>query len=1603
MPENGYASLNTSSDDGDVYDYNDVQLVIPESQLTYVDSFNQQAQVHTLNNVNEDLRLKYPDHNEDLQPATFDGLTNKFGTRNPINSLDSTNAPVSLNESSQFSNPANVQRQAIPSETENIPNTLSPVVETPPLRWALRKRKAIQKMPYSLDKIFHQELLKGHKLPDLQDIDASQIALRLPGLSITPAPLKTSTTPFWDYENEDSDDDDFEIDIPKISGKQGNTERFDSSDEEQFCSPSTHTLNERSDEEDLLHKVSHRARQSRLISDEESQISQDDRIRKQDFQSELAQRDTELVATIESDLEDDRGQSQSDDEVPEDIIFRGKVVNLKHGYKGLLPKAVWEAQLRKQYEKEKRASHKHISSKDRDPNKKGVAKKKKKNALNPDKSHFLQELLANSSQEESTVSADLDPPVSDLSKLPYNSNEAELMEKLRSRIDLQYADAYHDNDRFSVTSSTSSNHNTFIYDEHKNIATLDDCSFETKNNIHMSHDKNSDKENEVTKHETSSEDSVMFQKEKKTMPDPNTIESAEEYDFTDYMLSRDYARAKPNDSLSSTKNTKPKSNSHVFHSKNSKSTQFQTKRLNGQQTKPKKLIQTRLAYAKDKSTCFSDGDSDVSGIESLKTRRKGRKDKTSFAKSANVLLKNTKKHANLHSASLSTRTKAKRKKKIAEYFAFSDNSYVEDAHKKLAYYTTVVEAPGTAFTIGRASGALSNEAATAFQTEMHDDLQSNVFLGSPIFHAIFDDILYVAPDTISVSIGDSSLTVSAFSNDYLTSIKRVLVKVVKVGATDVELINLLNTLIQFFYHKNNTGLLEIVQAFQKEFTKKLVRVKEKAKPIHFYTLATCHLLLYEILLYSSVTPEFKTVITGLIIESLENYFCTYAFCYSDAVRANDPLILESNLILKLIVEKIDGSSSLWQRFSRLKISKTEIFETVVNFFPPPSDKPLWNLMVPQNDSYSEICEYVKFIQLGINACNWPITNEMILQFYGILKRRKFMDYKQELILSPVYNVVGVAPILEANSIFNFFLNVLNLSTVTTSLLERITPLGNLVESENPSQLPNRLNLLLMLALKTGVDFENKFEQLLTPALATVGSLHYKLILDGLLSLYMRKDANGLTVKASSLPACYAKASSSYKPVFLELWKKFIYNLKQALSQFKGNKTNVLVSLSNIMLTEIREKVQTNYDVVCLLLDVICSNLSALEPKWVDQNIFQTLSFESNDHVFKYYCKVLSFLIENNYLTLWSALTYNPHASRLSKISNFLFYESILKLCNDEASFLQVTPFIIKIIVQGIFEAHSAAYLQLVKQYFNKDNKITKQFVIHSVTSRYENICQIINFIGLSKDMNTISLLMQSLKSHCDSGNETGLCQELVTFINKYLIDMVKNNQIFHYLKQKYNISNTETEKSIFKDKLRGISSLEIRSELIVEEFSQVIQFNLNLQESIDKVHLAIKEIEAAAAFKMLTETIKCLVHIGTDIAYQIAALLSKDINCLLEEAFLYVNERSFLILLTFCCNTCCYFKQSFAAVAGNGGYPLEFTVEFKRLLKNMLFITENFHEAKILKKNINVFKSGHDQRPLLLSQMLLQRLKPLLNQKHTLPLSMEKIEYLKIEEKKIKI
>lgn len=201
------------------------------------------------------------------------------------------------------------------------PSVVTDTQVTTGLRWSLRKRKAIQKMPYSLERIKHRQLLEGY---DISSFDSISNQLTLP---------KNASTVI--HSND--------ILLTKRTGKPLDEQKDVTIDSIKPENSSVQSQRYDSDEE--IPKKRHRT-----FKDLDQDIV---------FQSGDSTED-------EQDLASTNLQNTQNDEV----IFRGRVLNVRTGYRGVLPRVAWEKSLQKQQ------SSKVTKRKTQLLNHKGVAKRK---------------------------------------------------------------------------------------------------------------------------------------------------------------------------------------------------------------------------------------------------------------------------------------------------------------------------------------------------------------------------------------------------------------------------------------------------------------------------------------------------------------------------------------------------------------------------------------------------------------------------------------------------------------------------------------------------------------------------------------------------------------------------------------------------------------------------------------------------------------------------------------------------------------------------------------------------------------------------------------------------------------------------------------------------------------------------------------------------------------------------------------------------------------------------------------------------------------------------------------------------------------------------
>lgn len=196
------------------------------------------------------------------------------------------------------------------------------------IRRTLRKRKPIQKMPYSLDRIRHRQLLKGY---DVSNFDSVSDNIELP---------KGHT-----YYESNRD--------PDVS----------------------QTKNIQQDEMIHLHRTLGRRHIHLSEDEEEGEEGEEEREEDTSFHKEY---EMPSATKFLNDIQDESGEweSDSDDKSSNDyndnVLFRGRQVNLKTGYKGVLPKAAWKKAL---HEENERAYYKHKESYNKKSPRKGLAKR----------------------------------------------------------------------------------------------------------------------------------------------------------------------------------------------------------------------------------------------------------------------------------------------------------------------------------------------------------------------------------------------------------------------------------------------------------------------------------------------------------------------------------------------------------------------------------------------------------------------------------------------------------------------------------------------------------------------------------------------------------------------------------------------------------------------------------------------------------------------------------------------------------------------------------------------------------------------------------------------------------------------------------------------------------------------------------------------------------------------------------------------------------------------------------------------------------------------------------------------------------------------------
>lgn len=249
-------------------------------------------------------------------------------------------------------------------------------------------------MPYSLERIKHRQFLEGY---DITGFDTISNQLVLP--ESTPPAVQQQKVPVTNRSNR------------TLEEQNKGTSNSIGFQEDAFGLQS-------SDSDEVQPRKRHR---NSKISNEDKGIQSDDPL---DDNEDFASRSS---------------QNPQDDEV----IFRGRVLNVKTGYRGVLPRVAWEKSLQKQQSSKTTKRRAELS------NHKGVAKRKiHKSVYNEDEEQgLLNDLIAPDDE------LDIDEDISHDLYLRDPTIDREASEKELKELKEYYENKYHEDEPLAETSS----------------------------------------------------------------------------------------------------------------------------------------------------------------------------------------------------------------------------------------------------------------------------------------------------------------------------------------------------------------------------------------------------------------------------------------------------------------------------------------------------------------------------------------------------------------------------------------------------------------------------------------------------------------------------------------------------------------------------------------------------------------------------------------------------------------------------------------------------------------------------------------------------------------------------------------------------------------------------------------------------------------------------------------------------------------------------------------------------------------------------------------------------------------------------------------------
>ncbi|SCW00985.1 LAFE_0D02498g1_1 [Lachancea fermentati] len=1271
---------------------------------------------------------------------------------------------------------------------------------------SLRKRTAIQKMPYSLDRIRHKQLLQGFDVSNFNTI-SNDIEL----------PASPTLDSFGDKIRQNSCHDNGDM-----------TEGVCADD----SSSSEHIEHSRHDEYSQDHS------------------------------------DVRYLPKLTLDHEVDS--------TPNKILFRGKLVDIKTGYRGVLPRIMWEKAIKtSSTEPRTRRTQKSNTTK-------GIAKRKTSSGNRKQDTELLDQLIASD-----------DDLQGDTFNYNYRHDKQDTLnlQHITEYLDKRYSDTY----LFDQLSDVENNYSEkaeagdfMLGDDFKgptDYLLTNYISSAQDDGLFQSDSNESGRDAREDNHSTI--DAMLLKTTpRKLNSRQKTIEPSQKYSRQERQVTRF-----PKISKKSIRKDYF-SNKHLSRLKNERTPNFSS---------PVQRNHRRNQILDDKG---------FDSIESQPTIQTQLKPKDS---SGNV--------------------KDNIDERTSQNNLITRKPFISSHHeiaRRPRTFTTVVEDVGHQLVLRRTktpSGSLMREGLTGAEKE------KDVF--ESFYAEAFDAYIFgrsiQSPDTIKITISKEQFVLSKFASDVEIGIKNVLNHIVFMGASDMELLTGSRSLVEFLNLLNKPELWETIDDYHKNFRARVNSLRERAKPIHFHQIAVCQVMLLQISNYSTCAPYLKQEIERKILDHTVSFFKLLSKCYDLVSKNNDRLLVEGIHILSAILIHLRQTSAFHERILNLSFPP-RVALLLNNYFLEGKDD--WNLVQPRND-YEDASHWVSFIKDATTVHKWTVNDQLVTNIYEYYKKRKFQDFEEEESSNSLPQIMNVKDMkLPETSIFNWFLCILHTTDLSSSAIEKMTPLSRINKLDSPSLLANRINLLLVLSSKTGASFEKNFDELFAPYFEDaermlISEPILECMFKGFIALLELNSYKNLTSKGRCMLSFWKFAQRSNSTRIDNKWNMLLEYVISIFPHLQKSKSTLLRTFHPILYSILKDKRRIKSGLQ--LLNLYVENLHILGIPWVQSHLHQIISVSACDNVelLNLYCMITQFLADGKAITWWSVLNYiNINKNDPICLS---FYTMVVTHC-DKSSFQQIKHMLFETAVDLLLDHNNASLRNYLIALSKRDDKFSVNFYGASSVGHFETITKsLVGFHKASYD-DLIEICIANIKTaYSLHPHKRQLYQEIIAFINSNFVDKVKKNHDFLYLKRQFEISDEETDKSIFRDLLKSLGDDSMRAVFIQEEIMRSNRNNENSELFIEKLSSSLGTGTFNNDFEFFTKMIEANTVINannqTSLQWLVLATLIKIINRALAKRYYQVTSSEFyeicklhrLICHCYCvrvirnssdCNQLSFFKEA---------------------------------------------------------------------------------------------